>query len=1408
MINNRTTLFLAFALTLPVAPVSATDFTLGIGADHGFSGFDDLLPEASYSFSSGDALIATFGGSGRIGGIAGGKNVVIIPEVTAFGQTIVPEVTADTRSGLRLSTEFDGYAGIELSAGVELGGGGIDLGFSAGPRLTLPTEIRAGQFFNMRGDTFVSDAHFDFDLGLPSVSAGLDVVLGGSASGKVEYGLFPVAGYKVGEFNFNLPEIRLPVIDLNWDLNLPDFPSFNFLSDPRTAAVRVKLPPDNPALSAGEIAFVSPLDSAVSRTKVEDNAIISTTTGELLRLGLDLDGLASYAVTGTSFTGLEIPVEVKDVKLATLKYDTIDVKYGLELGYEVENRIDTFLEVTLNFLDPDSDPLARETKSVLARFGDTVETRTSWSGRWDQLPELTLLDSSDVLLDIEFTGLKRELTQSASLTLSDYMELSALLLKATIVPGVSATLGPLFYKKLELAGELGAFQLFENTVTLSDFGLAAGFFDDRVLLDPVPATDVYLTPPTLLPGIHTGSFGNTWFLETHTQVANNSELADAVIVIGRVEPGDMTRQDLDPMTYDLSPRELNRTLAGIYVAEGSRLRTVDPRTDVTYTLNGIENDGTIIGNGGSDSVVAGAHLRFESMDPTGALLVQGSGTMQFGLNGGLSAGILFHGEGHTITFDHESGVDFHGDPRILRGATKISNSGVITARFGGVLSPIAAEIDNTATGTISALSGSDININSKIHNQGLILADGAGSVVSITSADIRGGFEGARGTFSALHGGSMTFTGEVIDPPDPATTELRGTLDFLAGDGSTVVFNDLLTLRGEQSNFTTEVGGTIVLNGLHRYTAGAGVQVTNRGLLDIVSGKTTLRPFSTGCPGCPSPTPTIEPIDLVNEGTVRVHAGAEFAFDVNIVDYADGGATLAGGTWELLGENTPFSNTSGATATTTVIDVRVKDVFGNAALFEDLTFDQTVDPVTGEVNITGISDLNTALVINAANVILSGAAKFDYFNTVAVNRGTFELHNQRSFTTVDSYENQGGTTLVDSGAALRIADDLIVNGGSVTYTGNSTMRADNVEVNGGTLVLAEGTNVDSTLVSPFSPETGPDAGLRLPRGHTWIVRDNVTTAAHGSEIVTPGLIDLDIRTIPDFENPIGIKGVTENDADVIIEGAQAEFRGFESRLDRNRGSLTLRGGKVFDTDVFSFTNSTGGSLVLEGAQFLIPDGRFTNLGGSVSVDATSYLEADSLFMSRGDITIEGVVKTNSALFYGGTLEFTGGVLYTASVLALSEFTVRGGTLYAKDFDGSLVLESGIFAPGQSIADSVVDGDFIQAADGILDIEWSSEAADFLSVTGTADLAGTLQISLLDGFLPAVGTSLEFLSAASILGGFGHIDILPGAAGLLFALREDGGSLFIDVAAVPLPAAVWFLVSGFGALLGARRRVRT
>ena len=1288
-----TALFLAVA-TL-ASPHAGADFTTSFGPSGGFRfDFFDQQAGTRYEFTTGDSLVAKLRASGSVGGITGSRRSVIVPEVTAFGQTIIPEVTADTRTGLKLSTSIDAYAGVVLSAGIETAGAGIGAGFALGPRLTLPDEVRAGEFFSMRGETFVSTSNLDLDVSLPSIDLGMDVVLGGSASGKLEYGLFPITGYQVGNFNFNLPDINLPVFDFNLDLNLPKLPSFGFLdipdlipdSDRDDAVYRLKLPGVDPLkpgdqppplLSAGEVVLVNPASSATtSAPQVRDGAIVSTTTGDLLRLGLDLDGIASFATTGVSFTGLEATIKPGSVPLATVGYDTLDVKYGIELGYELENSLATYLEVTLDFVDAQGDAV-----DVLLRDGDVVDITNTYSGRFDLLPEFALLDASDVTLKVDFTGLKREIRQKGSLTLSDYMELRALAARASVLGGIAGLdIGPLLYKKLELAGEFGAFEIYDETITLSDFGLVDGLFDGEILIDAIASQDAYLTSNP------SGRFSVLDFklLSTHEPVYTvHSDLRDLTLVIGTAGPQARTRADIMPTTYT-SATTIGSEIGGLYVPRGSELRFARFGGSTARTST-ITNDGLIRADVSTDGFTF--DQRFASVDPDGLLLVQGSGEMRFGRQGGLTAGTLINGRGHTVSFDQTNAQVITGGSRILAGKHKISNQGLIRARFGGTLDVVTPYFENLPTGTLRAESGSRVNLAGGIDNTGLVEATGADSRIDITSGSIGSSvFDQGRGHFRAADGGAIVVRGALENGTRVLRT--RGNLEFLSADGGTTRFETRIDAAGDL-RLVTETGGAMQLNGLQRERGSEQIEIVNDGLLELLSGTTSLRPLRPNCPAgqCPPPSPpTIVPVDLTNNGIVRVHGGALFAFDVDIVDYSEGGASLAGGTWELIGQSGIFNNTDTVTELTpgvAAIDVRVNEVFGNAQSFADLAFDEVIDPDTGEVVVrSDIGQLDTRLVYNDADVLLSGSASFDYFDTVEVNRGRLRLAQGQRFHTTANYENRGGETLVDTNASLVVNGALVINGGLVrigeefdvdtttsrlqvaggeVLQGDGTLVHRDIEVNGGTLRIAERGGLDAVSGS------GPDflgrsagGGHVLLGGRSWIVRDSVATGADGSETITPGLIDFsDYRAGFDAD---AVAGVHENRADVLIEGTQAGFLGLET-LVRNSGALTLRSGARLERvdmsgapaaliDGDGFVNEAGGNIGLDGAQFVFAGADSTLVNdGLIELAGNGYLEVGRIARGSGpggELRVDGVVNAAHGIA-ARAIELHGGALVSAQI---------------------------------------------------------------------------------------------------------------------------------------------------------------
>jgi len=165
---------------------------------------------------------------------------------------------------------------------------------------------------------------------------------------------------------------------------------------------------------------------------------------------------------------------------------------------------------------------------------------------------------------------------------------------------------------------------------------------------------------------------------------------------------------------------------------------------------------------------------------------------------------------------------------------------------------------------------------------------------------------------------------------------------------------------------------------------------------------------------------------------------------------------------------------------------------------------------------------------------------------------------------------------------------------------------------------------------------------------------------------------------------------------------------------------------------------------------------------------------------------------------GGELTVTQGV----NILQMGEL-FGTNTLHAD------VINGGLIAPGNSPGLLTIDGDYTQESTGTLLMELAGlnlgSGYDSLNITGTANLAGILDIQLLDGFTLTAGDSFDLLTAALIQGNFDSIN-LPTLNGLHLNLLQDATHLSLQVtSAVPIPAAVWLFGSGLIALLGVAKR---
>jgi autotransporter-associated beta strand protein len=128
--------------------------------------------------------------------------------------------------------------------------------------------------------------------------------------------------------------------------------------------------------------------------------------------------------------------------------------------------------------------------------------------------------------------------------------------------------------------------------------------------------------------------------------------------------------------------------------------------------------------------------------------------------------------------------------------------------------------------------------------------------------------------------------------------------------------------------------------------------------------------------------------------------------------------------------------------------------------------------------------------------------------------------------------------------------------------------------------------------------------------------------------------------------------------------------------------------------------------------------------------------------------------------------------------------INGGRVKATNLAGDLENNSGVFAPGASPAVASVHGNFSQT-NGVLEIELGGTAPgtdfDTLVVDGSASLGGTLDVKLINGYMPAVGQTFQLLTAAGgVINTFNSLSLPALASGIEWTTTYDATSVSLSV----------------------------
>ncbi len=169
-----------------------------------------------------------------------------------------------------------------------------------------------------------------------------------------------------------------------------------------------------------------------------------------------------------------------------------------------------------------------------------------------------------------------------------------------------------------------------------------------------------------------------------------------------------------------------------------------------------------------------------------------------------------------------------------------------------------------------------------------------------------------------------------------------------------------------------------------------------------------------------------------------------------------------------------------------------------------------------------------------------------------------------------------------------------------------------------------------------------------------------------------------------------------------------------------------------------------------------------------------------------------IVGTGSTFTTGGTRNYnqSGGSTKVDGALTAGghQVNINGGTLLGNGgtVTGNVSM-SGTMSPGDTPAAAgamAIAGNYVQLAAGIFQLDLGGLTAgsqfDLLNVTGSTSLSGTLDISLINGFFPAVGNTFTFLtSGGGVSGIFGTVNGLNIGGGEMLQVVYNANNVQIS-----------------------------
>lgn len=796
------------------------------------------------------------------------------------------------------------------------------------------------------------------------------------------------------------------------------------------------------------------------------------------------------------------------------------------------------------------------------------------------------------------------------------------------------------------------------------------------------------------------------------------------------------------------------------------------RSDASLVFAGaISSEGGVTQNGSGVLSLTGANTFTGDVTINRGQILLGSAT-EFAANtvvNNTTDGLDLNGFDPTL-----GGLAGNGDLALGTHTLTVGGNNADTA-YSGALSGTGG-LTKEGTGTLT-LSGGSSYLGATSVEAGTLQLEDSGTELSVTN-NIVVGNSGA-GDFNLLNGATASGGSIAIAS---ATTGIGHVL--VSGSGSELTSADRLFI-GSNGTGTLDIAAGGVVNGVFGYI-GSG-SVSGDGTVTVTGAGTQLNLADYDSGG----TITRGNLTIGKAGTGRLSitdGGVVNSLNGYLADtYTTGTATV-----EISGSGSQWNMSN---------DFIVGSFGTGSLLIEDGGYVKnsmaSVGNNEGAVGYATVTGTDTEWSDVLLYVGRGGTGTFTVADGALVDVGTNAY--------IARWETGYGTaTVTGAGSEWRLAGKL-----NVGYEATGILHVEN----GGLVSSAHG------YLGYYSGSSGTvDVS---GTGSQWTLSGDLYVGVSGS-----GSLSISA------DGSVTASGLFDQSVDgaTIVDGGTLSFSHFQSATaslgtislsDPAGGSALTVGADDGVTSTFAGViqdySSGPGSIVKTGSNTVILSGNNTYTGGT-TIEAGTLSVAGGDNLGTGTITFDGgtLALTSASSFDqpvsvgagGGTLASGGVVTLSGDVTVDGPFAAANGLSLSGTVNGSgaftgAVTVDGTLSPGHS--PGTMSFENLTLGDGsTLQIELGGTGQgvgyDFVNVSGTAMLGGTLDVVWYDGFTASVGDTFNFLTGGSgVTGSFGVTTFPDLDAGLEWQFTQGTNTLSLTaVSAVPEPAT-WSALAGLGML---------